>query len=132
MINQHPATRQISMKNKILIIDDEAQIRDLLAQFLVGSGYVVTTAGSAAEALTCVDRDPPDLILSDLQLEDADGLEMIGRLKTVLPATPVILLTGVLFDAEVVRDILNKQVASYLAKTSPLSRILAEIRHLLA
>ena len=69
----------------------------MLAQFLTGSGYVVTTAGSAAEALTCVQRDPPDLILSDLQLEDADGLEMIGRLKTVLPATPVILLTGVLF-----------------------------------
>jgi len=120
------------MKNKILIIDDEAQIRDLLAQFLAASGYVVTTAGSAAEALTSVQRDPPDLILSDLQLEDADGLEMIGRLKAVLPTTPVILLTGVLFDAEVVRDILNKQVASYVAKTSPLSRIMAEIRHLLA
>ncbi len=119
------------MKNKILIIDDEPQIRDLLAQFLGGSGYAVTTASSAAEALTCVRREPPDLILSDLQLEDADGLEMIGQLKTLLPGTPVILLTGVLFDADIIRDVLNKKVASYLAKTSPLARILEEVRHLL-
>jgi CheY-like chemotaxis protein len=119
------------MKNKILVIDDESQIRDLLAQFLGGCGYAVTTASSAAEALTCVQRQPPDLILSDLQLEDADGLEMIGQLKTLLPDTPVILLTGVLFDADIVRDVLNKKVASYLAKTSPLARILEEVRHLL-
>jgi two-component system OmpR family response regulator len=119
------------MKKKILVIDDEVQIRDLLAQFLIGSGYLVTTAASAAEALASVQREPPDLILSDLQLEDADGLEMIGQLKTVLPDTPVILLTGVLFDADIVRDVLNKKVAAYLAKTSPLSKILKEIHHLL-
>jgi DNA-binding NtrC family response regulator len=120
------------MKKKILIIDDEVPIRDLLAQFFAGQGYAVTTAASAAEALTSVQREPPDLILSDLQLEDADGLEMIAQIKTVVPATPVILLTGVLFDADIVREVLNKKVASYLAKTSSLARILKEVRHLLA
>jgi DNA-binding NtrC family response regulator len=120
------------MKKKILIIDDEVHIRELLQQFFTAQGYLVTTTASAAEALTSIQRNVPDLILSDLQLEDADGLEMIDQLKKVLPATPVILLTGVLFDAEIVRDVLNKKVTSYLAKTSSLARILEEVRHILA
>jgi DNA-binding NarL/FixJ family response regulator len=69
--------------------------------------------------------------MADLQLEDADGLEMIAELKTMLPDKPVILLTGVLFDPEVVRDVLSTKVACYLEKTSPLERILETVRRLL-
>ena len=120
------------MKHHILIIDDEATIRDLLAQFLTVSQYRVTTVSTAADALKSVVQDPPDLIISDLQLEDADGLEMIGQLKEALPQAPVILLTGVLFEPEVVRDVLSKKVACYLEKTSSLAKILETVRDLLA
>jgi len=120
------------MKQHILIIDDEATIRDLLAQFLTVSDYRVTTVSTAAEALKSVVQDPPHLIISDLQLEDADGLEMIGQLKEALPQAPVILLTGVLFEPEVVRDVLSKKVACYLEKTSSLAKILETVRELLA
>ena len=75
---------------------------------------------------------PPQLIISDLQLEDSDGLDMIARLKSSLPAVPVILLTGVLFDPEVARDVLTKNVACYLEKTSPLSKILEVVQRLIA
>lgn len=119
------------MKQHILIIDDEATIRDLLAQFLTGSGYRVTAVASAAEALKSVQQDPPCLIISDLQLEDADGLEMIAELKAALPQAPVILLTGVLFEPDVVRDVLSKKVACYLEKTSSLGEILKTVRSLL-
>ena len=120
------------MKQHILIIDDEATIRDLLAQFLTASEFRVTTVSSAAEALTAVRQDPPHLIISDLQLEDADGLEMIGQLKEALPHAPVILLTGVLFEPDVVRDVLSRKVACYLEKTSSLAKILETVRNLLA
>ena len=82
-------------------------------------------------AIESVRQDPPDLIISDLQLEDADGLEMIARLKVILPNVPVILLTGVLFDQEVVSDVLKTKVACYLAKTSSLTQILESVRRLL-
>ena len=118
------------MKKHILIIDDAAAIRELLAQFLNTKGYRVTPVPTAAEAFKIVQQDPPQLIISDLQLEDADGLEMIAELKTALPDTPVILLTGVLFDPQVVRDVLNKKVAAYLEKTSSLARILEEVKRL--
>ena len=120
------------MKQHILIVDDEADIRDLLAQFLTVSGYRTTAVASAAEALKVGQQDPPDLIMADLQLEDADGLEMIAELKALLPDKPVILLTGVLFDPEVVRDVLSTKVACYLEKTSSLARILEAVQHLLA
>ena len=120
------------MKQHILIVDDEADIRDLLAQFLTINGYRTTAVASAAEALKVGHQDPPDLIIADLQLEDADGLEMIAELKALLPDKPVILLTGVLFDPEVVRDVLSTKVACYLEKTSSLARIMEAVQHLLA
>jgi CheY-like chemotaxis protein len=115
------------MKKHILIVDDEAEIRDLLGLFLTSNGYRVTALASAVEAIARVQTDQPDLIISDLQLEDSDGLAMIQQLKATLPDTPVILLTGVLFDPEVFRDTLSKTISAYLMKTSPLSRIQEEI-----
>ncbi len=119
------------MKKHILIVDDEVEIRDLLGLFLTSNGYRVTALETAMEALRLVKTDRPDLIISDLQLEDSDGLEMIDQLKATLPDTPVILLTGVLFDAQVFRETLSKRVSAYLVKTSPLSRIHEEIRRLI-
>jgi DNA-binding NtrC family response regulator len=119
------------MKKHILIIDDEASIRDILGQLLTISGYRITAVASAAAAIESSRQDPPDLIISDLQLEDADGLEMIARLKVILPNVPVILLTGVLFDQEVVSDVLKTKVACYLAKTSSLTQILESVSRLL-
>lgn len=119
------------MAQKILIIDDEQPIRELLSQYLTACGYTVATAGTEIETFARVDDSSPDLVISDLQLEDTDGLEMIARLKERLPDVPVILLTGVLFDPEVARDVLHQHVACYLEKTSPLSRILETIQRLL-
>lgn len=119
------------MKKHILIVDDEASIRDLLAQYLTSKGYRVTGVETAQEAQRIVTVDPPALIISDLQLEDSDGLAMIDRLKSALPDVPVILLTGVLFDPQVVDETLSKKITAYFQKTTPLSRVLEEIRRLI-
>jgi CheY-like chemotaxis protein len=116
----------------ILVVDDEPQIRNLLTEFLTRDCYRVTPVSSAIEEQEAVKADPPDLIITDLQLEDSDGLDLIERLRAELPNTPVILLTGVLFDPKVAREVLSKKVSSYLPKTSPLSQILSEVQRLLA
>ncbi len=118
------------MKPHILIVDDEAPIREILAQMLGQRGYRVTEASSAVEAQNVVQRDPPGLVISDLQLEDSDGLAMIAQLKSACPGLPVMLLTGVLFDDDVVRGSLSKTVDVYLAKTTPLAKIMDEIGRL--
>jgi DNA-binding NtrC family response regulator len=119
------------MKNRILLVDDEVHITELLGKYLAGKGYRIAAATSAVEALRTVKREPPDLVIADLQLEESDGMELIKQLKVLLPHTPVILLTGVHFDARVVRQTLSQSVSSYLEKTATLARILEEVRRLL-
>ena len=120
------------MKPHLLIVDDEAEIRDLLEQFLSGSGYRITSVGTAHAALAAATAQPPDLLISDLQLEESDGLTLIAQLKSTMPNLPVILLTSVLFDQQTVAENLSKKVSAYLPKTTPLVRILEEIQRLLA
>jgi DNA-binding response OmpR family regulator len=118
------------MKKHLLIVDDEAEIRDLLGEFLTLQGYRTTIAASTDEAQKAVTRDAPDLIICDLQLDDSDGLTLIQQLKKAIPTTPVLLLTGVYFEPSVVRDVLSKTVAAYLYKTTPLKEILATVEQL--
>lgn len=119
------------MKKRILVIDDEQSIRDVLTQYLVASHYQVTAVATSIEAVDEVQKQLPDLIISDLQLEDTDGLEMIGLIKAQHPDLPVILLTGVLFDPEVVRDILRAKVTRYIDKTASLSKLVEAINEIL-
>lgn len=119
------------MKQHILIVDDEAPIREILALMLGQTGYRVTEAASVREALEVMQRDPPALLISDLQLEESDGLAMIAEIKTTRPNLPVILLTGVLFEDEVVRGTLKDAVTAYLPKTTPLAKIQEEVRRIL-
>jgi len=116
----------------ILAIDDETPILELLQEYLKGQGYRVSVAATAVAAQRVVDSDPPHLILSDLQLEETDGLHLIEQLRAQLPNVPVILLTGVLFDAQVVEENLRWKISAYVSKTAPLQTLVAEIRRLLA
>lgn len=115
----------------ILAIDDEAPILDLLKEYLSSQGYRVSTAGTAVEARHIAEADAPDLIISDLQLEETDGLHLIEQLRALMPAKPVILLTGVLFDPQVVEENLKWKVSAYVSKTAPLQVLLHEIRRLI-
>jgi DNA-binding response OmpR family regulator len=119
------------MKKAILIIDDEESIRSILAEYLSEQGYRVASVASPSEARRAVKMEPPDLIITDLQLEDSDGLDLVAQLKAGLQAIPVILLTGVLFDARVAENLESRNIACYLSKTAPLARVLAEVRRLI-
>jgi two-component system OmpR family response regulator len=119
------------MSKTILHIDDEEEIRQMLADMLGASGYRVISVGSRLEAMRFVEREKPDLIIADLQLGEADGLDTIESLRALVPATPVMLLTGVLIDPMVARELLEPKGIVYLEKTQPMARILDEVRHLL-
>jgi DNA-binding NtrC family response regulator len=82
------------MKGTVLIVDDEEQMRELLAVLLEAEGYTVHGVGNAAELRPLLDQDQPDLVLLDLRLPDADGLELLPDVKRRWPDTEVIVLTG--------------------------------------
>jgi DNA-binding NtrC family response regulator len=112
----------------LLAIDDEAPILELLKEYLTVHGYRVSIATTSAEARRIVQADRPDLIISDLQLEDTDGLHLVEQLRKHVPDCPAILLTGVLFDAQVVEENLKWKISAYVSKTAPLQALLQEIQ----
>jgi DNA-binding NtrC family response regulator len=78
----------------VLIIDDERPVLMTLEALLKRHGYQVDTAPTAAQGLKTLKSKPPTLVLLDLRLPDADGLEMLDRIKTELPEVQVIILTA--------------------------------------
>ena len=80
--------------HRVLIIDDERPVLMTLEALLKRYGYQVETAPTAAQGLKVLKSKSPSLVLLDLRLPDADGLEMLDRIKTALPEVPVIILTA--------------------------------------
>ena len=78
----------------VLIIDDERPVLMTLEALLKRHGYQVDTAPTAAQGLKTLKSKTPTLVLLDLRLPDADGLEMLDRIKTELPEVQVIILTA--------------------------------------
>ena len=81
---------------RILVIDDEAYIRRLLAERLEAEGYEVFEAGDGEEGLVSIRSHPPDLVLLDLMMPGANGLEVLSRIRATPEhaAIPVIILTA--------------------------------------
>jgi len=119
------------MKKHILSVDDEADIRELLQEALTLKGYRVSTAAEPVTARRIVKEDPPQLIIMDFQIEEGDGFVLIEEFRQLAPNTPILLLTGAVFDRAVVRDTIQKKVSSYLDKTASLAMIVSEIQRLL-
>ena len=82
------------MKPRILVIDDEAAIRDSLRMILEYEGYDVLNAPGGAEGISLVEREAPEVILLDVKMPGMDGLEALARIKATTDATPVIIISG--------------------------------------
>jgi len=85
------------MAARILVVDDDESLRELLRMHLSSAGYEVSTAADAIVAGYLVLRSPPDLIVSDVSMPHMDGFEFVAALKAdkSLPSIPVIFLTSV-------------------------------------
>lgn len=80
-------------KPNVLIVDDDESILELLVPYLSRSGYTVTTAVNAEDALSLIDTDEPDIMVLDIQMPTMDGRELLRVLRANECWLPVILLT---------------------------------------
>jgi DNA-binding response OmpR family regulator len=85
------------MAARILVVDDDPDILDLLRMHLSSAGYEVRTARDGIEAGYRVLSEPPDLIITDVNMPDMDGFELVAALRAdaTVPHIPVIFLTSV-------------------------------------
>jgi len=120
------------MHENILIVDDEPHLAFLLAEVLAEAGYDAHTIDNGRDALETVHRDPPDLMLLDVQMPGLDGFEVATRLKAD-PATasiPIIMLSAMAGRGARVIG-LESGAEEYLAKPFDRVELLARVRNLL-
>lgn len=103
------------MKTKILIVDDEHDIVELLEDLLLHKGYNIARAFSQAEARDQIEKFKPAIILLDIKLPDGDGVEFLKEIKVDHANIDIIMITG-LADKEIALRALKNGAADYITK----------------
>lgn len=84
----------MSLSKKILVVEDDARLRDAVCETLRLAGFQVDSAENGNEALEKLERCEPSLVVTDLQMDGMDGMELINRLKSRSPGLPVVMVTA--------------------------------------
>lgn len=100
---------------KILIVDDEVDISEMVKAYLEHSGYTAIVANSALDALSIVELEKPKVVLLDVVMRDMDGLECLKKIKLSSPDTVVIMISG-LQDEEIAKDAIRFGAYDYITK----------------
>jgi excisionase family DNA binding protein len=109
---------------RVLVVDDEASIRELLAKTLALAEYDVDTASDAATALSRVRASEYDLLIADLRMPGMDGLTLVRQVKGIRAELPVIIITGFSSETSAIEAV-NLGVAGYLRKPFRVPEVLA-------
>lgn len=112
---------------KILIVDDEKNIRALFRDELEEEGYDIITADGGKEALEKIESDTPDLVILDIRMEDMTGIEVLEQIRRTNETLPVIMCTAVrgLKDDFTIWD---SKVSDYITKPVDLEDLKAKVK----
>ena len=123
-------TRADGSSLRVLVVDDETNIAELLSMALRYEGWETSTAGTGRAAVEAAKRVQPDAVVLDMMLPDFDGMEVLGQLRGHLPDVPVLFLTA--------RDSVEDRVAGltaggddYVTKPFSLEEVVARLRALM-
>lgn len=113
---------------KILVVDDEPTIRDVVVALLEDEGYAVIAAHTGSRALELLELEQPDLVIMDVMMPGMDGREVFRRMREESggEVPPVVMMS-----AAVGRDLLHPAVAAYISKPFDLSDLLETIDRVL-
>lgn len=111
---------------KILIVDDEEGVCDLLVDVLEDAGYETMVVYNARDALKTLDSNTPDTVLLDIKLPDADGIELMGEIKKMGIHVPVILMTA-FGTTEIAIQAMKQGAHDYLNKPLNLDELLITV-----
>ena len=115
---------------RLLVVEDDPEMRDLLTDVLSGEGFLAESAGDGAEALIRLRTDTFAAVLLDKNMPGLSGLDLLPSLRTMCPNTPIILTTA-FGDAETEQEAATKGAYAYLPKPFTTQSLLDAIRRAL-
>jgi len=122
-------------RGKILVIDDEEDVREVLRLHLESAKYTVQEASDGQEALKMMESGSNllqvGLIICDIRMPKVNGIEAIDFLKQHAPSIPIIVITGYP-DSELAVSLLKKGVRDYMVKPVEKEKLLAKVKEILA
>ncbi|WP_438951545.1 sigma-54-dependent transcriptional regulator [Porticoccus sp.] len=110
------------MKKRVLVVDDEPDIRELLTITLEQMGLEVVTAAKLAKARKLLESEEFDLCLTDMKMPDGNGLELVDHIQTIAPHLPVAMITAH-GNMEIAIDALKKGAFDFISKPLQLIRL---------
>ena len=116
--------------HKIVVVDDEAEAREMIGDYLKLQGFGVTLCDGGPSLRALVKKETPDLVVLDLNMPEEDGLSLVRFLKQEKPRVPIIMLTA---TASPIDRVVGLELGAddYLAKPAELRELLARIRSVL-
>lgn len=100
---------------RILVVDDEEEVRNLLSRFFQKKNYDTLTADSGEAALATLQKEKVDAVLLDIRMPGLDGLEVLRRIRADNPDLPVVMVSGE-DDEDVAKATLNEGAFDYVMK----------------
>lgn len=116
------------LKHRILVVDDDDSTRECLAELLASHGYDVSTAEDGFDALLQLTQEPPDVIISDLNMPGMSGFELLPVVRRVYPHTLLIAMSGA-YDGESIPE--GVTADAFVAKGQHPERLLSATAQLI-
>lgn len=108
-------TRQEKLKNRrktVLVVDDEADVREVVEEMIADMGYQVKGVSNAKAAQDLMANTPVDLVISDVQMKDLDGLALARWIRDHFPRMPMALMTA--FPSDDLRSLVRRRIVNML------------------
>jgi DNA-binding response OmpR family regulator len=100
---------------KILVVDDEEEVRKVLTRFFVAKGYQLLTAETAEKAIAFLEKEQVDAVLLDINLPGTNGLEALRKIRASWPRLPVVMISGQQ-EEDVAKATLQEGAFDYVVK----------------
>jgi DNA-binding NtrC family response regulator len=107
---------------RILVIDDDPELVDLVTEYFADAGYEVAAARSGREGLALAEQQRPDVVLLDIRMEGMSGVQVLQQLRLRAPDLPVVMISGA-GDLQLAKSCLTRGAFDYVAKPFVLDHV---------